>query len=208
MMQKLAPLRPKHSAVIPNWVDLNKFVFAPHPAHRPVHLGLLGQVSPHKGHGDAIEALRQLGPGFRLTIAGKGEASYVSQLQTQSHGLPVEFAGFAAFREFFEKVDILLVPSWEEPFGIVLLESMATGIPVIATAAGGPLDILRPGTGILVPPGNPSALAEAVRSLTDPHDRMRMAARARERVALEFDIGNVVPRIESFYREVVTGPAR
>ncbi len=168
MLAKLAPLQPKRSALIPNWVDLNKFSYLPHAAHQPVNIGLLGQISPHKGHEDAIEALRQLGPGYRLIIAGRGEESYVVRLREQSRALPVEFSGFAEFKEFFETVDILLVPSWEEPFGIVLLESMATGIPVISTSAGGPLDIIRPGLdGILVPPRNPPALVTAIRSLSD-----------------------------------------
>ena len=204
MLARLAPLRPKRSALIPNWVDLNKFRFAPHAIHQPVNIGLLGQISPHKGHEDAIEALRQLGPRYRLIIAGKGEESYVKQLQELSRGLPVEFSGFAEFKEFFEKVDILLVPSWEEPFGIVILESMATGIPVISTSAGGPLDIIHSGVnGLLVPPRNPPALAAAVRSLSDLQLRADIAEHARKHVEATYDIQKVIPKIEGFYREVV-----
>jgi len=204
MLARLAPLRPKRSALIPNWVDLNKFRFAPHAIHQPANIGLLGQISPHKGHEDAIEALRQLGPRYRLIIAGKGEESYVKQLQELSRGLPVEFSGFAEFKEFFEKVDMLLVPSWEEPFGIVILESMATGIPVISTSAGGPLDIIHSGVnGLLVPPRNPPALAAAVRSLSDLQLRADIAERARKHVEATYDIQKVIPKIEGFYREVV-----
>jgi glycosyltransferase involved in cell wall biosynthesis len=203
MLAKLAPLRPKRSALIPNWVDLDKFSYSPHDAHEPVNIGLLGQISPHKGHEDAIEALRQLGAGFRLIIAGKGEHSYVTRLQEMSRGLAVEFSGFAEFKEFFEKVDILLVPSWEEPFGIVILESMATGIPVISTSAGGPLDIIRPGTnGLLVPPRNPPALAAAVRTLSDLRQRATIVEHARKHVEAAYDIQKVIPRIEAFYLEV------
>lgn len=207
MLEKLAPLRPKHSAVIPNWVDLGKFAHTPHNAHTPVNLGLLGQISPHKGHDDAIEALRKLGNGYRLIIAGKGDDAYVASLKEKCRGLAVEFAGFVEFKEFFETVDILLVPSWEEPFGIVLLESMATGVPVISTAAGGPLGIIRVGRagsdGLLVPPKNPGALAEAVRTLSDAGLRARIIRSARERVEMEFDIRKVIPRIEAFYREIL-----
>ena len=204
MLARLAPLRPKRSALIPNWVDLNKFRFAPHAIHQPANIGLLGQISPHKGHEDAIEALRQLGPRYRLIIAGKGEESYVKQLRELSRGLPVEFSGFAEFKEFFEKVDMLLVPSWEEPFGIVILESMATGIPVISTSAGGPLDIIHSGVnGLLVPPRNPPALAAAVRSLSDLQLRADIAERARKHVEATYDIQKVIPKIEGFYREVV-----
>ena len=203
MRDRLAPVRPKRCAVIPNWVDLKKFSYSPHAVHQPVNIGILGQISPHKGHDDAIDALRQLGNGYRLIIAGKGETSYVTHLQEKARDLPVEFAGFAEFREFFEKVDLLLVPSWEEPFGIVLLEAMAAGIPVISTSAGGPLDILRPGQdGILVPARNPAALTAAVRSLSDLDLRSQIIRRARERVEAEYDIEKVIPRIETFYREL------
>jgi glycosyltransferase involved in cell wall biosynthesis len=205
MLAKLAPLRPKRSALIPNWVDLNKFSFSPHDIHQPVNIGLLGQISPHKGHEDAIEALRQVGPGYRLIIAGKGEASYLAKLKEQSRDLPVDFSGFAEFKEFFAKVDILLAPSWEEPFGIVILESMATGIPVISTSAGGPLDIIRPGVnGLLVSPRNPPALAAAVRSLSDHQLRSGIVEHARKHVEANYDIQKVIPRIEAFYREVMS----
>jgi L-malate glycosyltransferase len=205
MLAKLEPLHPKRSALIPNWVDLNKFSYSPHDAHEPVSIGLLGQISPHKGHEDAIEALRQLGTGYRLIIAGKGEESYVARLKEQTRDLPVEFSGFAEFQEFFEKVDILLVPSWEEPFGIVILESMATGIPVVSTSAGGPLDIIRPGVnGLLVPPRNPQALVTAVRSLSDLRLRAAIVEHARKQVETAYDIQKVIPRIEAFYREVVS----
>lgn len=198
ILKTLSPLKPRNSQVIPNWVDVEKFAFKPHALHRPVTLGLLGQISPHKGHDDAIEAVRMLGSAYRLLIAGKGEEGYVSTLREKSIDLPVSFPGFVSLPNFFDAIDVLLVPSWEEPFGIVLLEGMASGIPVIATAAGGPLDILRSGVdGVLVPPRNPKALAEAIRSLDAQRERLVVAARQR---AEEFDIRKIVPRVEEFYR--------
>ena len=198
ILSTLARLKPRASAVIPNWVDLEKFCFRPHSPHEPVRLGLLGQISPHKGHDDAIEAVRLLGSKFGLLIAGKGEESYVSELRAKSAGLRVHFLGFVNRQKFFDQMDVLLVPSWEEPFGIVVLEGMASGIPVIATAAGGPLDIIRSGIdGILVPPRDPGALAKAILSIAEKRDSLVPAARERMR---DFDIRTVVPRIEAFYR--------
>jgi L-malate glycosyltransferase len=198
ILETLAPLKPRVSAVIPNWVDLVKFPFKPHPAHSPVVLGLLGQISPHKGHDDAIEALRLLGPGFRLIIAGKGDTKYVQSLKERAAGLPVKLPGFVSLPDFFEMIDVLLVPSWEEPFGIVLLEAMASGIPVIASAAGGPLEIIRAGEGILVPPRDPRSLANAIRSIQPLRDGIAKAARLR--VEKDFDIHNTIPKVEVFYR--------
>jgi glycosyltransferase involved in cell wall biosynthesis len=116
ILNTLAHLKPKRSAIIPNWVDLEKFPYRPHAFHRPVTVGLLGQISPHKGHDDAIEAIRQLGNGFRLLIAGQGDEAMLKKRAAQ---LPVEFLGFVSPAKFFEQIDILILPSWEEPFGIV-----------------------------------------------------------------------------------------
>jgi glycosyltransferase involved in cell wall biosynthesis len=191
--------RPRASSVIPNWVDLEKFTFRPHPAHTPLTLGLLGQISRHKGHDDAIEAIRLLGPGHRLLIAGKGQNEYVAQLKERATGLPVHFPGFVSLPDFFDAIDVLLVPSWEEPFGIVILEAMASGIPVVSTTSGGPPELILSGTeGILIPPRNPQALAEAVPVVNSQRERVAQAA--RQRAEAEFDVRRVVPRIEDFYR--------
>jgi glycosyltransferase involved in cell wall biosynthesis len=172
-----------------------------------VNIGLLGQISPHKGHDEAIEAMRELRIGYRLLIAGNGETAYVENLKQKAAGLPVQFLGFVSLPNFFDTVDMLVVPSWEEPFGIVLLEAMAVGIPVIATDRGGPLEIIRSGFhGLLVPPRHPRALANAVRELA--HDeplRQRIVRQARKRVEENYDISKVVPRIEDFYRKVILG---
>jgi glycosyltransferase involved in cell wall biosynthesis len=205
ILKTLAPLSPKTSAVIPNWVDATKFAFRPHPAHETKRLAVLGQISPHKGHDDAIEAMRILGEGYRLLIAGEGDERYLSGLKERARNLPVDFLGFVSLPDFFETVDVLAVPSWEEPFGIVLLEAMAAGIPVIATNRGGPLAIIPSALhGVLVPPRDPQALASAVRLLAaDDRLRASMVKNARELVEKNFDIRSVVPRVEDFYRRVM-----
>jgi glycosyltransferase involved in cell wall biosynthesis len=190
ILETLRPLKPKASVVIPNWVDVEKFAYRPHAFHDPVTIGLIGQISPHKGHDDAIEAMRQLGPGFRLIIAGMGEPSYETKLKQKAAGLPVEFAGFVLLPEFFEHIDIVIVPSWEEPFGLVLLEAMSAGIPIVAT---GPREIFR---GVLVPPRNSRGLANAIQSLS-PEEIVR---NAREHVEKNFNIRIIIPQVEDFYR--------
>src|SRR5262245_49744149 len=104
IMRTLEPLAPKTSAVIPNWVDLEKFPYRPHAFHEPIVIGLVGQVSPHKGHDDAIEAIRRLGRGFRLVIAGVGEASYERKLRVSAADMPVDFVGFVTLPKFFEEI--------------------------------------------------------------------------------------------------------
>jgi glycosyltransferase involved in cell wall biosynthesis len=187
ILETLAPLKPKRAAVIPNWVNTEKFSFAPHASHNPVRIGLIGQISPHKGHDDAIETMRELGPRFRLVIGGEGDPAYIRALKRKCSGLPVEFAGFVSLPAYFAEIDILIVPSWQEPFGIITLEAMASGIPVIAT---GPADVVR---GTVVPPRDPHALAQAIRTA-------KLDPTARAHVEKNFDIRQVVPRIEEFYQ--------
>lgn len=186
ILATLAPLKPRRAAVIPNWVDTEKFAFSPHPPHKPLRIGLIGQISPHKGHDDAVEAMRELGNRFRLIIAGEGERSYVSALKRKSAALPIEFIGFVALPAYFHEIDMLIVPSWQEPFGIITLEAMACGIPVIAT---GPADVVR---GTLVPPRDPHALADAIRSC-------QLDPAARDHVVRRFGARVVIPQIERFY---------
>jgi glycosyltransferase involved in cell wall biosynthesis len=199
ILKTLDPLKPKRSAVIPNWVNLERLSYRPHTFHDPVTVGLIGQISPHKGHDDAIEAIRQLRGKFRLLIAGKGDASYETELRRKAEGLPVEFVGFVTLPDFFHQTDIVIAPSWEEPFGIVLLEAMAAGIPVIATDRGGPAEIV---CGMLVPPRNPTALAEAIQAVR-PGEFVRQA---REHVEKNFDLRKWIPRVEEFYSRVLQDP--
>jgi glycosyltransferase involved in cell wall biosynthesis len=205
ILNTLAPFAPKTAAVIPNWVDVERFAYEPHALHTPETIGLLGEISPHKGHDDAIEAMRQLGVSFRLLIAGQGETAYQNVLKERSAGLPVEFLGLVSVPQFFQQIDILILPSWEEPFGIVLLEAMAAGIPVIATALGGPQEIIsNPTEGVLIPARDPRALASAVKALaSDGERRLSMIRNARARVEASFDIRTVVPRIEDVYKQVL-----
>ncbi len=206
ILRSIEHLDPRASVIVPNWVDCRKLTYEERAVQDPVRVGLLGQVSPHKGHDDAIEAVRLLGPGFRLLIGGKGTPDYVRDLKKRAGNLPVEFLGFVEPPSFLETVDMLIVPSWEEPFGIVVLEAMAAGVNVIATNAGGPPEILDFGkAGLLVQPRNPAELAGAIRRLaTDRTLRDQLRARALERVRTRYDISLTVPKIEDFYDRLGT----
>jgi glycosyltransferase involved in cell wall biosynthesis len=206
ILKTLSPLRPKCAAVISNWVDTRKIAYRPQPLHQPVTIGILGQIAAHKGHDDLVEAIRVLGPAFRMLAGGTGEAEYVSALRQLATGLPVEFVGFTQAADFLSRVDMLAVPSWEEPFGIVLLEAMAAGVPVVATARGGPLDIIRAGEdGLLVEPRNPNSLAHAIREIAGSSElREKLVRQARVRVEEEFAMERLIPRVADFYR-VVSG---
>jgi len=205
ILKTVQSLNPKRAVVIPNWVDTRKFAFCPHPLHSPVCVGLVGQISPHKGHDDALEAILLLGSGFRLVIGGEGDAVYIASLREKAGSLPVMFSGRVVVPDFFKEIDVLAVPSWEEPFGIVILEAMASGIPVVATAKAGPLDIIESEeNGMLVPARDPRSFAEAVQQLALNEElRRKITMAGRARVEADYDIDKIVPRIEEFYRSLL-----
>ena len=113
-----------------------------------------------------------------------------------------------AVMEAWRRCSLGLVPSiWPEPFGLVALEAMDAGRPVVASRIGGISDIVADGeSGLLVPPGDATALRGAIAGLlADPERRARMGAAGRRRVEL-FRADQILPRIEQVYAEVTGGP--
>ena len=147
--------------------------------------GLFGRLASWKGQHVAIDALTRL-PGLHLVLVGAplyGEEPYAQSLIDQARRLGVEErVHFAGFRDdvpaWMQAMDVILHTSTEpEPFGRVIVEGMAAGRPVIASAAGGVKEIVRhEENGLLVAPGDPQALADAIgRVLADPALAQRLA---------------------------------
>ena len=107
--------------------------------------------------------------------------------------------------DWYRQSTVFVMPSYYETFCISAVEAMAFGLPVVATTAGGLPEVVEDGvTGILVPPGDPQALAEAVvRLLRDPDMRERMGQAGRERVLEKFTVEQVVEEMLKLYHEVV-----
>ncbi len=168
---------------------------APPPEGAPPTVALLGRLERWKGHDVAISALARIRrrlPDARLLLGGGvevGEAAYAHELHELAGALGVadsiEFCGFVDDPyAFFARAHVALHTSvLPEPFGQVVVEAMAVGRPVVATAAGGPLEVLQLGrSGILVPPEDPAATADAaVGLLTQPdlYERLAEAALVR-----------------------------
>jgi len=105
----------------------------------------------------------------------------------------------------YRSADLLVVPSRFEPFGLVLLEGMARGLPIIASRVGGMPELVGDsGAALWVPPGDPGALAEAIERLADdPTLRRRLAAAGRPRVEA-FDWARQIPQVVAVYREALS----
>ncbi|PVE20960.1 glycosyltransferase [Microvirga sp. KLBC 81] len=173
-------------------------------------LGCVARLDPVKNHALLLEAMallvRQV-PDARLVLVGDGPLREALQERAEALGLggKVLFAGtLADTAPAYRDLDLFVLPSVSEGTSISVLEAMASGIPVVATAVGGTPQLLDGGTcGTLVPSGDPAAMAEAIRRLlTDPVGRTRMARAARERVLEEFGHAAMVRAYEKLYRQV------
>jgi glycosyltransferase involved in cell wall biosynthesis len=161
-------------------------------------VGVFGRLARWKGQHIAIEALRQL-PDVELVLVGAplfGEESYEHALRQQAAAAGVadrvHFLGFRSdVAAVMKGVDIIVHCSVApEPFGRVVVEGMLANRPVVAADAGGVSEIIDNGVqGILVPPGNAEALADALAKLiADPAMRERLAAAGRARALADFSL--------------------
>jgi glycosyltransferase involved in cell wall biosynthesis len=157
--------------------------------------GVIGRLAPQKGQREFLEAFAAAfrgAPSTRARVVGGalfGEDDYAASLLVLAAELgiadQVDFVGFVPdVAAEFARLDVLVAPSLvPEGFGLTVVEGMAAGLPVVASAAGGPVEILTDGVdGVLVPPADVAALAHALRRLAeDAPARGRLGAAARRR---------------------------
>ena len=153
------------------------------PASAPLRFGYIGRLDPSKGVELLLEAFcKDASVDAELWIAGSGRSDYEQSLRSQWASERVRFLGRVAQRDFYPKVDVIVVPSlWEEPLGMVVAESMSFSKPVIGSRRGGIPEIIQDGeNGLLFEPNNDGELKEAIRRLArDPDLRFRMGKAAR-----------------------------
>jgi sugar transferase (PEP-CTERM/EpsH1 system associated) len=180
------------------------------PAGAPL-VGAAGRLHRQKGFADLITALAQVRerfPAVRLLLVGDGELRGDLEAHAQALGLSevVVFAGLRTdIPEILAGLDLFALPSLWEGLPNVVLEAMAAGLPVAATAVGGTPEIVVDGvTGILVPPQDPEVLAQAItRLLGDPGLRHRMGQAGQERVAQRFTVERMVEQTERLYERLL-----
>jgi len=217
-----ARVAPDHVVTIYNGVDVNQFSAMSAQAAARIRrgfgipldaplLGAVGRLHPQKDFATLLAAVAQVQehiPTVQLLLVGDGELRGDLEAQTRLLGLSeiVTFAGHRAdIPEILATLDLFVLPSLWEGMPNAVLEAMAAGLPVVATAVGGTPEVVVDGvTGLLVTPRDPDALANAINRLLSNDDLRRKTGRAgRDRVGQHFSVHEVVRQVETLYETLL-----
>jgi glycosyltransferase involved in cell wall biosynthesis len=177
-------------------------------------VGCIARLAPVKDHASLLRAVGMLSrrwPQLHLVLIGDGECR--AALEALATKLEIrERVHFAGTRpndpNLHQAFDISALTSLSEGFPNSIVEAMAAGRAVVATRVGGIVDAVRPGTGLLVPPGEPKQVAEALESLlANPSLRMSMGESASRVARAEYHARSVIPRLASIYLNLLGRPA-
>lgn len=207
-----------------NKIDLEKFPYSLQRSStlaqmfswpsESIIVGMTGQMFEHKGHLDfinAAEIVHKQHDQTRFIIGGKINQPYYevlrSSIATLGLSKMIAFSGWETdMSKFYQNLDIFVLPSsGDEGLPLVILEAMATGLPVIASKSGGVTDVIDEGqTGMLVERKSPLQLASAMSLLVSSHDlRLQMGIKARQRIEEDFSIDQQAVRFEEILMNTV-----
>jgi glycosyltransferase involved in cell wall biosynthesis len=201
--------------VVYDGIDLNEWDRERAPATRDALLGgktgplviTVARLADGKGHLDLLAAARQV-PDAVFVLVGDGPLRALLESEASNLGV-ADRVRFLGERQdvpgLLACADLFVLPSLSEGLGVCLLESMAAGVPIVATAIGGIDEVIEASrTGLLVPPATPSAIADAiVRLWGDPLLARTLTAAARETVRERFDAKRMVSHVTRVYDEVL-----
>ena len=170
---------------------------------RELRLLTAANLLPVKGHRHLLEALRGL-EGVTLDVAGTGPLR--AELEQLAQGLPVTFLGAVSHAGLLDDLqgcrwDVVVLPSVPTPEGdregvpVSLIEAMAAGVPVLSTECGAIPELVVEGSGLLVPPGDPAGLREAIERLREVGLRRELSTAGRARVEREFDVDRIAAEL-------------
>jgi phosphatidylinositol alpha-mannosyltransferase len=211
-------LFPGDYRIIPNGVDLSRFGRAYRMSeddpNRPPTILFVGRLDKRKGFQILLDAYIRLKPDYpclRLQVVGPfgpRECTPYQKIAEAQHVTGIEFVGYVSperLPTFYHQADIFCAPSLGyESFGIVLLEAMAAGLPVVASNIAGYRTVLSDGQeGRLIPPGQPECLADTLRQLLNqPQQRQEMGQQGRLK-ASQYHWEQIVDRVLELYRDTV-----
>ncbi len=206
--------------VIPLGLDLAPFATTPRRAgalRRELGLsdatplvGIVGRLVPIKNHRLFLEAATQVNAAAHFVIVGDGECRADLEARAQALGL-AERVHFLGWRDadrlpaIYSDLDTLVISSDNEGTPVSIIEAMAAGAPVVSTAVGGVSDLIDDGrTGVLVPPGDAPALADAMnRLLHEPARAQALAETARPPALARFGIDRLAEDLAGLYLELL-----
>lgn len=162
-----------------------------------------GRFTPEKKLGVLIEAVRRLGRPYHLVLVGGGtelprfpQITYVPFKRDQRQ-----------LARLLASCDLLVHPGDCETFGLIVLEAMACGLPVVGTTGGGVSELVDEKTGILAQPNDPASLAEAIEAIY-ARDLMQLGVNARRKAAEHFDWSQILPQLMTRYGSLLAGGER
>ena len=168
-LERILGIHASKFTTVPNMIDVEKFPYTPLPKNTTFTFGYMANLVNDKGHETLLKAFKKV-TNAKLLLAGDGPLRKQLEKLTSVFGIDdrVEFVGAIPREkacEFFQAVDAFVHPSRYETFGIVLIEALSTGRPVVATRCGGPNDIVRTEDGMLVDVDDVDGLAEAMANM-------------------------------------------
>jgi glycosyltransferase involved in cell wall biosynthesis len=202
-------ISPGSITVIPDGVDLSQF--SPAQSEREPLLLYIGSLIKRKGVEYLIEALAAIAqrqPSLRLLIVGDGPERPTLERLVSDRCLTerVTFAGQQPsnqVRLWLQQAKLFVLPSVEEGLGVVLLEALACGVPIVASRVGGIPEAVTPEVGLLVPPANPTLLGEAIIQLLSDEPRWQMMSQnARKRAEEFYDWRQIAAKLITIYRDL------
>jgi colanic acid/amylovoran biosynthesis glycosyltransferase len=175
----------------------------------PLRVLSIGRLTPLKGQTvllEAIAELRRRGVEVEATLAGPGPRREELERRARALGLEgsIQLPGAISqdrIRELYRRADVFCLSSFAEGIPVVLMEAMAMRVPVVATRINGIPELIEDGvSGLLVPPGRPDLLADALERLAgDPELRDRLAVAARARVEDDFELESCAAQLRSLF---------
>ncbi|HEX8984156.1 MAG TPA: glycosyltransferase [Bryobacteraceae bacterium] len=193
--------------LIPNGIEASAFSAVRKPLNGAPRIGCVARLSSEKGVEHLIEAfagVRKQFPKAQLAIAGQGPLQETLEARARALNLngSVEFLGFRPnVAPFLRSLDLFVLPSLTEGIPLALLEAMAAGLPVVATAVGGVPEVIEDGvSGVLVPHGNAEALERSVIGLLAAPERCAaLGAKASAHIESEFSLAQMALRYRGLY---------
>jgi glycosyltransferase involved in cell wall biosynthesis len=178
-----------------------------------IRLAVIGTLSEAKGQLVALETVRQLKgdfPTVSLSVVGAGKPAFQRRLEDciKQYDLATQVTMMGHHSDIapiLQATDLLLMPSRAEAFGLVTVEALGAGIPVVGTNSGGTPEILAHGGGVLVPPERPDLMADAVRELLRSPERLNELRRRTRRTAEQFTASRNAELVQREIQKAVRG---